>query len=92
MGFMIPLVFYGMGSGIMTPVVLDFISKRTPPRLRGTAMGVHEGIYGIGMCLGPLIGGAIADNYSAFTLYTLLVGVSLFILPLGYLMTREPKA
>lgn len=92
MGFMIPLVFYGMGSGIMTPVVLDFISKRTPPRLRGTAMGVHEGIYGIGMCLGPLIGGAIADNYSAFTLYTLLVGVSLLVLPFGYLMTREPKA
>jgi MFS family permease len=89
--FGLPLVFYGLGSGIMTPVVLDFISKRTPERLRGTAMGVHESIYGIGMCLGPLIGGAIADNYSAFTLYSLLVGVALLILPFGYLMTRETK-
>ena len=75
----------------MTPVMLDFISKRTPERLRGTAMGVHESIYGIGMCLGPLIGGAIADIYSASTLYSILVGVALLILPFGYLMTREPN-
>jgi DHA1 family multidrug resistance protein-like MFS transporter/DHA1 family quinolone resistance protein-like MFS transporter len=90
--FGLPLVFYGLGSGIMTPVVLDFISKRTPERLRGTAMGVHEGIYGVGMCLGPLTGGYIADNYSTFTLYSILVGVALLILPFGYLMTREPNA
>jgi MFS family permease len=91
LSFGVPLIFYGAGSGIMTPVMLDFISKRTPERLLGTAMGVHESIYGIGMCFGPLIGGAIADNYSASTLYSILVGVALLILPLGYLMTREPN-
>ncbi|MCB2173105.1 MFS transporter [archaeon] len=89
--FAIPLIFYGLGSGIMTPVVLDFISRRTPDKLRGTAMGVHEGIYGVGMCLGPLLGGAVADYYSAATLYGLLVLVSLLILPLGYIMTTEPN-
>jgi len=89
--FAIPLIFYGLGSGIMTPVTLDWISKRTPDKLRGTAMGVHEGIYGVGMCLGPLIGGAIADYYGATTLYSILVFVSLLILPLGYMMTREPN-
>lgn len=92
LSFGVPLVFYGVGSGIMTPVLLDFISKRTPERLRGTAMGFHESIYGVGMCLGPLIGGYIADTYSAFILYSILVGVALLILPFGYLMTREPKA
>jgi DHA1 family multidrug resistance protein-like MFS transporter/DHA1 family quinolone resistance protein-like MFS transporter len=91
LGFAIPLAFYGAGAGIMTPVVLDFISKRTPDRLRGTAMGVHEGIYGVGMFVGPLIGGAIADTFSASMLYSILVGVSLIILPLGYLMTQEAK-
>lgn len=91
LGFAVPLAFYGAGAGIMTPVVLDFISKRTPDRLRGTAMGVHEGIYGVGMFIGPLIGGAIADTFSATVLYSVLVGVSLMILPLGSLMTREPK-
>ncbi|MBD3173111.1 MFS transporter [Candidatus Bathyarchaeota archaeon] len=90
-GFAVPLALYGIGSGIMTPVVLDFISKRTPDRLRGTAMGVHEGIYGVGMCIGPLIGGTIADNYSPTALYSILVLVSLMILPFGYRMTREPN-
>jgi len=90
-GFGIPLILYGLGSGIMTPVTLDFISKRTPDKLRGTAMGVHEGIYGVGMCLGPLVGGAIADIYGAAMLYSLLVLVSLLILPLGYVMTKEPN-
>jgi MFS family permease len=89
--FGVPLIFYGIGSGIITPVAMDFISKRTPERLLGTAMGVHEAIYGLGMCLGPLIGGAIADRYSAYTLYTLLVGVAFLIMPFAYLMTREPK-
>lgn len=91
LSFGVPLMFYGLGSGIMTPVTLDYISKRTPERLRGTAMGVHEAIYGVGMCLGPLIGGAIADRYSAYTLYTILVGVALLIMPFAYLMTREPN-
>jgi len=91
LSFGVPLIFYGIGSGIMTPVALDFISKRTPERLLGTAMGVHEAIYGIGMCLGPLIGGAIADSYSAYTLYTILVGIALLIMPFAYLMTREAK-
>jgi MFS family permease len=92
LGFGLPLVFYGLGSGIMTPVVLDFISKRTPKRLRGTAMGIHEGIYGVGMTFGPLFGGAIADNYSASTLYSLLVIVSILIIPFGYMMTRIANA
>ena len=91
LSFGVPLIFYGIGSGSMTPVALEFISKRTPERLLGTAMGVHEAIYGIGMCLGPLIGGAIADSYSAYTLYTILVGIALLIMPFAYLMTREAK-
>ena len=91
LGFLIPLAFYGFGSGIMTPVVLDFISKRTPQRLRGTAMGVHEGVYGVGMCFGPLIGGAIADIYSPSILYSILIGVSLVVLPLSYLMIRNDE-
>jgi hypothetical protein len=43
------------------------------------------------MFIGPLIGGAIADAFSAFKLFSLLVGMSLMILPFGYLITREPN-
>jgi len=91
MGFALPLFLYGVGSGIMTPVILDFIAKRTSKEALGSAMGVHEGVYGVGMFIGPFAGGLIADAYGASTMYTLLVAASLLILPLGYLMTLSQR-
>jgi len=89
--FALPLFLYGVGSGIMTPVVLDFIAKRTSKEALGAAMGVHEGVYGVGMFIGPFAGGLIADAYGASNMYTLLVAASLLILPLGYLMTLQKR-
>jgi len=92
MGFALPLFLYGVGSGIMTPVVLDFIAKRTSKDALGSAMGVHEGVYGVGMFMGPFAGGMIADVYGASTMYALLVGASLLVIPLGYLMTIQKRS
>jgi predicted MFS family arabinose efflux permease len=52
-------------------------------------MGVHEGIYGVGMCLGPLAGGFLADVYSPSTLYLALVGVALMMMPLTWRMRDD---
>jgi len=87
--FALPLLLYGIGSGIVTPVALDWITKRTPREVLGTAMGVHEGIYGVGMCLGPLAGGFLADTYSPSTLYLALVGVALMMMPLTWRMRDD---
>jgi MFS family permease len=84
--FAIPLLLYGIGSGIVTPVALDWITKRTPREILGTAMGVHEGVYGVGMCLGPLAGGFLADTYGPSTLYMALVGVAFVMMPLTWRM------
>ena len=81
-GFLIPLALYGLAGGIITPVVLDYIAHRTPRESLGAAMGAHEGIYGLGMCLGPMIGGAVAEAHGPSTLYLLLAAVSLVMLPL----------
>lgn len=81
--FLPPMVLYGIAAGIMTPVILDFIVHRTPTGSLGTAMGLHEGVYGLGMSLGPIVGGVIAEQFQPMTLYLLLSAVSLFILPLS---------
>ncbi len=86
LGFIVPLSMYGLAAGIITPVVLDYIAHRTPREALGTAMGLHEGIYGVGMSFGPLIGGAIAENFQPSTLYIGLAALSLLILPLSYRM------
>ena len=79
--FALPLILYGVASGIITPVMLDYITKRASKNGLGLAMGAHEGTYGLGMLLGPMIGGYIAETYSIPTLFLLLTGVSLLILP-----------
>jgi DHA1 family multidrug resistance protein-like MFS transporter len=81
--FLQPMVLYGIAAGIMTPVILDYIAHGTPSGSLGIAMGLHEGVYGLGMSLGPIVGGAIAEQFQPMTLYLLLSIVSLLIIPLS---------
>ncbi len=87
--YALPLVFYGAAAGIMTPLMLDYIAGRCDKESLGAAMGLHEGVYGVGMCLGPLAGGAIADTLGPQTLYKMLAVLALLMLPLAYALTRR---
>jgi MFS transporter, DHA1 family, multidrug resistance protein len=89
--YALPLVLYGTAAGIMTPLMLDYIAKRCDKASLGAAMGLHEGVYGVGMCLGPLVGGAIADVWGPPLLYRLLAVLALTMLPLTYMLSRTVK-
>jgi DHA1 family multidrug resistance protein-like MFS transporter len=89
--YALPLVLYGTAAGIMTPLMLDYIAKRCDKGSLGAAMGLHEGVYGVGMCLGPMVGGAIAEIWGPPLLYRLLAGLALTMLPLGYMLARNGK-
>jgi len=81
--FLAPLAMFGLAGGIITPLIQNSIARRSPRHALGTVMGVHESIYGIGMCIGPLMGGAIAETFQPVTLYLSLALLSLVILPLS---------
>ena len=81
--FLVPLAMYGFAGGIVTPVILDYIAHRAPPNALGIVMGTHEAVYGLGMCMGPIIGGSIAEAFQPSTLYLILAVLSLLILPLS---------
>ncbi|MGD2201182.1 MAG: MFS transporter [Candidatus Bathyarchaeota archaeon] len=81
--FVLPLAVYGFAGGIITPVILDYIAHRTPKKALGTAMGLHECVYGVGMSVGPFVGGAIAEAFRPSILYVLLAALATFILPLS---------
>jgi MFS family permease len=89
--YALPLVLYGTAAGIMTPLMLDYIAKRCDKGDLGAAMGLHEGVYGVGMCLGPMVGGVIAEVWGPPLLYRLLAGLALTMLPLAYMLTRNGK-
>jgi MFS family permease len=83
LSFFLPLVLYGTAAGIVTPVILDYIANRAPQKALGTAMGIHEGVYGVGMSFGPIVGGHIADAYGPTVLYLLLAVVAAIMIPLS---------
>jgi predicted MFS family arabinose efflux permease len=90
--YVLPLVLYGTAAGIMTPLMLDYIAKRCDKENLGAAMGLHEGVYGVGMCIGPMVGGAIAEVWGPPLLYRILAGLALTMLPLAYMLSRNDKS
>jgi len=82
-GYASALALYGVAAGIMTPVVLDYIVKRCEPGSLGAAMGLHEGVYGVGMFIGPIAGGGLAEVYGPQILYRALAALSVAVLPLS---------
>lgn len=88
-GYIVPLVLYGVAAGIMTPLMLDYIAKRCDDSSLGAAMGLHEGVYGVGMCLGPMVGGTIAETWGPPLLYRLLAALALVMLPLAYMLSKN---
>ena len=87
--YAVPLVLYGAAAGIMTPLMLDYIAGRCDKGSLGAAMGLHEGIYGVGMVLGPMVGGMVAEAWGPPYLYRLLAGLALVMLPLAYKLGRN---
>lgn len=92
-GYVASLAMYGAAAGIMTPLMLDYLARRCDKSALGATMGMHEAVYGVGMCVGPLVGGAVADAYGPPVLYMGLAVVALTLLPLAVALgkTTMPK-
>ena len=50
-----------MGGAIVLPIGLTIVASAFPQSRRGTAIGVLEGVTGLAVIAGPLVGGAISQ-------------------------------
>jgi EmrB/QacA subfamily drug resistance transporter len=73
----------GLGAGIVAPLSLTLLSAATAPERRGLAIGVWSGISGLGVALGPLVGGAVIEGISWQWIFWLNVPVGLVLAPLA---------
>ena len=71
----------GAGAAVVAPLTLTLLSEAFPPSRRGVALGIWSGISGLGVALGPLVGGIVVDGLAWQFVFWINVPVGLALLP-----------
>ncbi|WEH40466.1 MFS transporter [Streptomyces sp. NBC_01218] len=79
----------GLGSAIVLPLSLTLLSAAVPPSKRGAALGVWGGVGGLGVALGPVIGGFITESASWQWIFWLNVPIGIVLLALSFSWLTE---
>lgn len=81
----------GLGAAAIMPLSLTLLASSVPEKMRAAAIGIWGGVSGLGVALGPVVGGAVVEGVSWQAIFWLNVPVALVALPLLLLAVRESK-
>ncbi len=81
----------GVGGALVMPLTLTLLSESFPAGRRGVALGIWSGISGLGVALGPVIGGAVVTGISWHWIFWLNVPVGLVVIPLAARRLAESR-
>ena len=73
----------GAGAAAVLPLTLTLLSEAFPAGKRGLVIGLWSGISGLGVAIGPLIGGAVVDGISWHWIFWINVPIGLVLIPLA---------
>ena len=80
----------GAGAAFVMPLALTLVGAAFPPERRGSAMGALQGLTGLAVGGGPVIGGAIADGLAWQWIFWVNVPIGLLAVP--FVLTRIPES
>jgi MFS family permease len=72
----------GIGGAALLPLSLTLLAGSVAPRLRPLAIGIWGGVAGLGVALGPLIGGAVVQGWDWQAIFWINVPVGVISVPL----------
>ena len=84
-------VAMGVGGALIMPSTLSVIANVFPPRERAKAITVWAGVSGLGVGLGPLVGGLLIENFEWSSVFLLNVPIVMVGLVLGLVLVPESR-
>ena len=79
------MVVFGLGVGLVGTTLMSLSVHFVDIGQRATAMGIFQATYALGMFLGPLIAGFLADNLGLAAVFYICTALSLLVAGLAYL-------
>lgn len=83
--------FLGIGGATIMPATLSLVSSLFPPQERPQAIGVWVAVFGLGVGLGPVIGGLLVQQFSWNSVFLVNLPVVVVALIGGALYLVESK-
>lgn len=85
----------GIGGAFIMPATLSIMTNMFPPEERGRAIGVWAGFAGVGIPIGPVVGGFLLEHYHWSAVFLVNVPIVLAALALGAVLlptSRDPNS
>ena len=79
----------GAGGAMVLPLTLTLLSEAFPAGRRGVALGIWSGVSGLGVALGPVVGGAVVSGLSWHWIFWLNVPIGTVVAPLALARLTE---
>ena len=81
----------GAGAAMVAPLTLVLLSEAVPAQRRSAALGIWAGVSGLGVALGPVVGGAVVQGISWHWIFWLNVPIGAALLPLAVARLTESR-
>jgi len=79
----------GAGAAAILPLSLTILANGVSQRMRSAAIGIWSGVNGLGVALGPLVGGAVTDGLDWRWIFWVNLPVGVLAVPLVLWAVRE---
>ncbi|WP_280342379.1 MFS transporter [Nocardia neocaledoniensis] len=79
----------GAGGAAVMPLSLTLLAAAVPERMRSAAIGIWGGVAGLGVAVGPVVGGAVVEGLNWQWIFWLNVPVGVLALPFAARMLTE---
>ncbi|MEV4640475.1 DHA2 family efflux MFS transporter permease subunit [Actinoplanes sp. NPDC049548] len=81
----------GLAGAAVAPLSLTLLAQAVPERMRNAAVGIWGGISGLGVAVGPVVGGAVVEGLHWSWIFWLNVPVGVLATVLAATVLRESR-